>query len=101
MCAGRVCYTLGLRGPSLSIDTACTAGLIACHLAVGAVSNGECVSAMAAGVNMNYFPDMFAVMNGFVAATQTLVSERILPNKRVSLLACTRFQGESGSVLLL
>ena len=101
MAAGRVCYTLGLRGPSLSIDTACTAGLIACHLAVGAVRYGECVTAVAAGVNINNFPDMFAVINGFAAATQTLVSERTLRNKRVSLRACNRFQGDSGSVLLL
>lgn len=52
MAAGRVCYTLGLRGPSLSIDTACTAGLTACHLAVGAVRDSECFAALACGVNV-------------------------------------------------
>lgn len=47
------------------VDTACTAGLTACHIACGAVKTGECEFAIAAGVNMNFFPDMFAVMNGF------------------------------------
>ena len=65
MAAGRVSYCLGLRGPSFSVDTACTAGLTACHIACGAVLSSECESAVAAGVNMNFFPDMFAVMNGF------------------------------------
>ena len=65
MAAGRVSYCLGLRGPRFSVDTACTAGLTACHIACGAVLSSECESAVAAGVNMNFFPDMFAVMNGF------------------------------------
>ena len=65
MASGRVSYTLGLRGPSVSVDTACTAGLTACHIACGAVRSGQCASALAAGVNLNYFPDMFAVINGF------------------------------------
>ena len=54
MAAGRVSYTLGLRGPSFSVDTACTAGLTACHIACGAIRCAECDSALAAGVNLNY-----------------------------------------------
>ena len=65
MAAGRVSYTIGLRGPSFSVDTACTAGLTACHIACNAIRSGECNLAVAAGVNINYHPDMYAVMNGF------------------------------------
>ena len=43
-------YKLNLRGPSLTLHTACSTSLVAIHLAAEAVRNGECDMALAGGV---------------------------------------------------
>ncbi|MEV0678602.1 SDR family NAD(P)-dependent oxidoreductase [Actinosynnema sp. NPDC050436] len=45
-----VSYKLNLRGPSLTVHTACSTSLVAVHLAVEALRNGECDMALAGGV---------------------------------------------------
>ncbi|MEM6364260.1 MAG: type I polyketide synthase, partial [Planctomycetota bacterium] len=48
--ASRVSYKLDLRGPSLTIQTACSSSLAAVHVAVGGLLSGECDMALAGGV---------------------------------------------------
>ncbi len=59
----RVSYKLGLRGPSVVIQTACSTSLVATHLACQSLLTDECDIALAGGVSLSlpqkrgYFAD--------------------------------------------
>ncbi|MCU0980987.1 MAG: type I polyketide synthase, partial [Pirellulaceae bacterium] len=55
--SNRVSYILDLHGPSLSVDTACSSGLLGVHLAVHCLRNRECDAALAGGVNLILSPE--------------------------------------------
>ncbi|MEV0170177.1 beta-ketoacyl synthase N-terminal-like domain-containing protein [Streptomyces sp. NPDC050803] len=50
--ATRVSHALDLRGPSLGVQTACSSALVAVHLAVQSLLNGECDVALAGGMTV-------------------------------------------------
>lgn len=57
--ANRVSFHFDLRGPSMTVDTMCSSGLVAVHLAVQALRRGECEMAVAGAVNLSLHPNKF------------------------------------------
>ncbi|MDX3187235.1 type I polyketide synthase [Streptomyces sp. MN03-5084-2B] len=55
--ANRVSYSLGLRGPSLTVDCGQSSSLVAVHLACESLRRGESAVALAGGVNLNLIPE--------------------------------------------
>ncbi|WP_412080952.1 amino acid adenylation domain-containing protein [Streptomyces sp. MCL20-2] len=54
--ANRVSHAFDFAGPSLAVDTACSASLTAIHLACQSIRSGECTAAIAGGVNLILHP---------------------------------------------
>lgn len=50
--ATRVAYQMNLKGPSISVQTACSTSLVALHLAAQSLLSGECDMALAGGVTI-------------------------------------------------
>ncbi|WP_443054932.1 SDR family NAD(P)-dependent oxidoreductase [Streptomyces sp. NBC_00691] len=63
--ANRVSYALGLRGPSMVVDTAQSSALVAVHLACESLRRGESVMALAGGVNLNLAPESTHALAAF------------------------------------
>ena len=61
--SGRVSFVLGLHGPSVSVDTACSASLVAVHLACQSLRARECDLALAGGVNLIMGPDLHIALS--------------------------------------
>ncbi|KYF88599.1 hypothetical protein BE20_22560 [Sorangium cellulosum] len=57
--ANRVSFVLDLSGPSMAVDTMCSSSLTAVILACQSLSRGECLMAIAGGVNLSLHPNKF------------------------------------------
>ncbi|GLU47176.1 type I polyketide synthase [Nocardiopsis ansamitocini] len=58
--SNRVSYLLGLRGPSMTVDTACSASATALHLARQSLESGEVDTAIVIGTNTMTAPGITA-----------------------------------------
>lgn len=63
--AGRISHALGLRGPSMALDTSCSSGLVAAHVACQSLQLGESDMALAGAVNLLLSPQVFTSYNAF------------------------------------
>jgi len=65
--ANRVSYLLGLRGPSLTVDTGQSSSLVAVHLACEHLRRGAAGLALAGGVNLNLLGQTSTILGEFGA----------------------------------
>ncbi|MGO4833537.1 beta-ketoacyl synthase N-terminal-like domain-containing protein, partial [Rhizobiaceae sp. 2RAB30] len=56
--ANRISFALGLTGPSLAIDAACSGSLAALHMAAQSILAGDCTSALVSAVNLILTPTL-------------------------------------------
>ncbi len=71
--SNRLSYVYDLRGPSMTIDTACSSAMVALHQACQAVLSGRCSMAVVGGVHLLLNPYAFV---GFAKATMLSPSGR-------------------------
>ncbi|GGV73332.1 hypothetical protein GCM10010294_35390 [Streptomyces griseoloalbus] len=93
--AARVAHCLDLDGPALAVDTACSSGLVALHLARRSLADGECDLAVVGGVNLHLTP----------AAHEALEAARALSptgrSRAFSSAADGFVPGEGGAALVV
>ncbi|QFY11927.1 SDR family NAD(P)-dependent oxidoreductase [Nonomuraea phyllanthi] len=95
MMANRVSYVLGLRGPSLTLDTGQSSSLVAVWMAAESLRRGESELALAGGVNLNLLPDTTTAIGNFGALS---------PDGRCHVFdsrANGYVRGEGGALLVL
>ena len=56
--SNRISHWFDLRGPSATVDTACSASMTALHLACECLRNGDSKMAIASGANLILEPDI-------------------------------------------
>lgn len=61
--SNRISYFFDLKGPSVTIDTACSASLVGLHLACQSLRTGEAKQAIVGGTNMIFSPDIMIAMS--------------------------------------
>lgn len=69
--SNRISYTFNLTGPSVTVDTACSSSMYALHMAVKAITNGDCGSAIVAAANWIGDPCTQITLNKLGALSET------------------------------
>jgi len=64
MASGRVAHALGLHGPALTMDTACSSSMVAVHQACRSLHDGESEMAIAGGVMLMLDSRLYASASG-------------------------------------
>lgn len=61
--SNRISYTFDLKGPSISMDTACSSTLVAFHQACQAILSGEITTALTGGISLHLHPFGFIIFS--------------------------------------
>jgi acyl transferase domain-containing protein len=69
--SNRINHIFNLKGPSLTVDTACASSMYALHLAANSIRAGDCDAAIVGGTNLIQNPDMQQMIVGLGAGSGT------------------------------
>lgn len=61
--SNRISYSFDLKGPSISMDTACSSTLVAFHQACQSILSGEVTSALTGGISLHLHPFGFIIFS--------------------------------------
>ena len=61
--ANRISHCFDLRGPSVTLDTACSASMSALHLACDCLRKGDSKMAIVSGANLMLDPDIMLALS--------------------------------------
>ncbi len=89
MLSNRISHWFDFRGPSMTVDTGCSSGLSALHLACHSLRSGESSMAIVGGANVMFNPDIFILMS-------SLGSDAPAAKREVGLLTERRFLSPDG-----
>ncbi len=93
--SARIAHALGLMGPAMTVNTACSSALVAVHQACRSLRAGESTVALAGGVHLVLSPDSSIAMTKFGA---------MAPDGRCKAFDATAdgyVRGEGGAILVL
>lgn len=62
MMSNRISHFFDLRGASMTIETACSSGMVAMHQAIQSLRTGEADMSIVGGANLTLNPDMFKAL---------------------------------------
>ncbi|KAI2601905.1 putative polyketide synthase [Hypoxylon sp. NC1633] len=63
MLANRLSWFFNLKGPSITMDSACSSSLMALDIACQALRSGACEMSMVAGSNLTFAPEIFTALS--------------------------------------
>ena len=82
MLSNRISHFFDLRGPSMTIDTGCSSGLVALHLGCRSLQTGESKMAIVGGANVILNPDNFILMSNLGYLENFPLTENFTDNDR-------------------
>ncbi|KAL8783267.1 MAG: hypothetical protein Q9213_004743 [Squamulea squamosa] len=94
--SNRVNYIFDLKGPSMTLDTACSSSMYALHMACTAIQTGECTAAVVGGSNLILTPEcqIFSSVLGAVSPTSVChtfdASARLSTREFISIIMFIR-----------